>query len=291
MPCYHPLAAWYSRRKNESGKRGITFRMSEGLPHRLRPVEVPCGTCIGCKLERSRQWAMRCLHESKEHEVSSFVTLTYDDEHLAANGSLVPEHYQLFMKRLRKAVGPVRFFQAGEYGEALGRPHHHAILFGYWPSDCRFYKVGESGEKLYSSAELERLWGQGLCSVGHVSFESAAYIARYTLKKVVGSGADAWYGSRIPEFLTMSRRPGIGHGFAIRYREEIYRGDSCVVRGAECKPPRYYDSLEERFAPSVLGKIKARRRRAAADSVDNSGKRLVVREAVKTAAIGFLRRT
>lgn len=283
MPCYHPLAAWYSRERGASGKRGITFRLSEGFKD--KPLALPCGRCIGCRLEKARQWALRCLHESKLWERNCFVTLTYDDKHVPEDGSLRPRDYVLFMKRLRKRYGEgVRFFHCGEYGESLGRPHHHAILFNVDFEDKWFYKsVG--GNTLWTSKVLDGLWQQGFCSVGQVSFESAGYVARYALKKVTGPAAESHYGGRVPEYLTMSRRPGIGKAFFEKYRSDFYPSDECVVRGVVTKPPRYYDKLLEESAPSVLSGVKAARVRAALDDPDSTGSRLIVREEVKTAAV------
>lgn len=288
MPCYHPLPAWYSKSRGESGKRGITFKLSEGFKD--RPLQLPCGTCIGCKLERSRQWAMRCMHEAKMHERNCFITLTYDDAHVPKNGSLNPDHFVNFMKRLRKAYGEgIRFFHCGEYGENFGRPHHHALLFNHSFEDLKYYKTVNDC-RLYESLSLERLWGHGLCVVGDASFESAAYIARYTLKKVVGEYASEHYKGRVPEYLTMSRRPGLGRGFVDKYRHDIYRRDSVIVRGVECKPARYYDSVHEKFAPVSMERIKIRRRGRAAVDVDSTGRRLIDREAVKEASISSLSR-
>lgn len=287
MPCYHPLPAWYCREKNASGKRSITFSPGSGTHGTL---QVPCGTCIGCKLERARQWAMRCMHEASLWDDNVFVTLTYDDEHLPPGGSLVPEHYVLFMKKLRYYYGNgIRFFHCGEYGEKLGRPHHHALLFNLdFPDKVLLPREGVN--PLYRSPSLDSIWGHGFASIGAVSFESAGYIARYTLKKVVGPGASEHYANRVPEYLTMSRKPGIGRGWIDKFGAGVYRDDSCIVNGAECKPPRYYDNVAEVVRPSVMKKIRYRRARDAASSDDNSGKRLLVREAVKKAAVSTLTR-
>lgn len=287
MPCYHPLPAWYAKRLNESGKRGVTFRLSDGWSS--HPVELPCGRCVGCRLERSREWAVRCVHESKAWDVSSFVTLTYSDEQLPDRGSLRPRDFVLFMKRLRKEVPGVRFFQCGEYGEKLSRPHHHAILFNCGFSD-RVLLREKFGVRLYRSAQLERLWPFGISSVGDATFESAAYVARYAMKKVTGPGAAEHYQGRVPEYLTMSRRPGIGRGFIEKFRGDVYPWDEVISRGHRMKPPRYYDKVLEDLAPSVLRGVKSRRREAAAIDPDKSGKRLVVREAVKEAAVKNLAR-
>ncbi|WNK14368.1 MAG: replication initiator protein [Microvirus sp.] len=288
MPCYHPLPAWLSQEVNESGKRGIVFRMTEGFID--KPVELPCGTCVGCRLERAREWAVRCMHESKLYASNAFVTLTYDDENLPKNGSLVPERFVLFMKRMRYYYSGIRFFHCGEYGDRTERPHHHALLFNCELPDGVFLSTGESGERLYRSDFLERAWGHGNVSFGAVTFESAGYVARYSMKKLRGAAGLRYYGDRVPPYGTMSRRPGIGHDWALRFMPDWYRDDALIVNGVESKPPRYYDSLYEKFAPEAMRRVKAARVRAALDSPDNSGRRLVVREAVKSSAIALLER-
>lgn len=288
MPCFHPIPGWLAKRVNESGKRGIVFDVSAGFKD--KPVEVPCGKCVGCRLERSRQWAVRCLHESKLHDSSLFVTLTY--ETVPPGGSLRPRDFVLFMKRLRITHPGVRFFQCGEYGEQLSRPHHHAILFNCFFSDQRYYK-SRGDIRLYTSKELEKIWTHGQCSVGQVTFESAAYVARYAMKKVYGNN-EAYYGGRVPEYVTMSRRPGIGSVFVDRFRKDIYPCDEVIVRGVRCRPPKYYDGILERDAPTAFAKLKRRRRVVQAEHIAALGgehenaKKLIVREVVKRAAISHL---
>ena len=130
MPCFSPLDGYRSRTVNASGKRSIVFDIHEGFHD--RPVSVPCGQCVGCRLEKSRQWAMRCVHEASLYDENCFITLTYDDEFLPVGGSLDKGAFPRFMKRLRKKFEPrrIRFYHAGEYGDRFGRPHYHALLFG-----------------------------------------------------------------------------------------------------------------------------------------------------------------
>lgn len=238
MPCYHPIPAWFGKVRNALGKRPIVFNPGNGYVD--KPLQVPCGRCIGCQLERSRQWAMRCMHEAKLYDENCFVTLTY--EKLPPGGSLVPKHMVDFLKRLRFHYGnrAIRYIQCGEYGEMLSRPHHHAILFNLDFPDKRAHG-GDGDCKTYVSESLDKLWSHGYCVIGSATFESAGYIARYALKKVVGQRAASWYNGRVPEYMTMSRRPGIGFGHVVRHGRDIYPSDECVVRGVACRPPRYYD--------------------------------------------------
>lgn len=279
MPCYHPLAAWYApnRELRPGRRRTITFRLE---PNHLGQLNLPCGRCIGCRLERSRQWAIRCMHEAQMHSTNYFATLTYDQDHVPKDGSLRPEDYVLFMKRLRKALPPgVRYFQCGEYGDQLARPHHHALLFNAPFNDVRLLPNQET--RLYSSRQLDQLWGQGRTILGRVTFESAAYVARYSLKKVTGPAAEAHYAGRHPEYCTMSRRPGIGSTWLDKFRNDVYPGDAIILRGGtESRPPRYYDS---KLPHRVLAALKLRRELQARDDPESTGPRLIVREAVTTA--------
>ena len=139
MPCYSPLTA-YKGKSTDSGKMCLSFKRSEGLFGSFSAINLPCGQCIGCRLERSRQWAVRCMHEASLHDENSFLTLTYSDENLPPGGSLHLPDFQNFMKRLRKSIAPkrVRFYHCGEYGDILSRPHYHALLFGYDFDDRKF---------------------------------------------------------------------------------------------------------------------------------------------------------
>ena len=152
MVCYHPITAWRSLEgRGANGKWPLVFNKRDGYCD--LEVQVPCGQCVGCRLERSRQWAIRCVHEASLHSRNCFITLTYDDAHLPGI-SLVPRDYVLFMKRLRKMFGAgIRFFHCGEYGSINFRPHHHAIIFNFDFEDKVLWSV-RSGVRLYRSAAL-----------------------------------------------------------------------------------------------------------------------------------------
>jgi len=284
VPCYHPI---------DVNKRGFTDLK----------VTVACGRCIGCRLDKSRDWATRCIHEAQLHEQSCFVTLTYDDKHLPPGGTLVPRDYQLFMKRLRKArTKKIRFFHCGEYGETSGRPHYHALLFGVSFPDQKQCSSGDF--PLYSSAELDRLWGLGACKIGHVTHDSAAYCARYVMKKVTGDLAPDHYRYTDPdtgevfdlhhEYATMSRRPGLGAGWLHKFLGDVYPEDFVAKRdGSQAPVPVYYDKLLKRVSPETFDAIKSNRLTRALDPKQRSNStpaRLAVREEVKKSAISQLRR-
>lgn len=303
MPCYSPLQAWRGT-KLQSGKRSVVFHPPS---RHAESLNLPCGQCVGCRLERSRQWAMRCLHESSLYDRNCFITLTYDNEHLPKNGSVDVREFQLFMKRLRKAYPEdrIRFFHCGEYGEKGGRPHYHACLFGFDFPDKVLYSVS-NGNRLYVSRSLYNLWGNGAFErqlIGDVTFESAAYVARYIMKKVTGEAAADHYGNRRPEYITMSRRPGIGKGWYEKYRDEVYPADSVIVRGVEVKPPKYYDGLYDVDNHVGMDIVRSDRLIAGEKAFDlkfdkkgrvvseNQKFRLDVKREVKMSRISLLRRS
>lgn len=295
MACYYPRKGYRSKSVNPSGKRSIVFNLNQGF--RDLPVVVPCGQCIGCRLEHSRQWAMRLVHEKSLHETSCFITLTYATENLPKDNSLRKRDFQLFMKKLRKwlAHKRIRFFHCGEYGENFGRPHYHAIIFGHDWSDKELKFVTKRGDKVYTSKKLEELWGLGLVSTAEVTFESAAYVARYVTKKVTGEKAIHHYNKidlstgeilseRSPEYVTMSRRPGIGKDWFSKYTSDVFPHDRVVLRGRKMKPPKYYSALYEIHYPEDYARVKALRLKAAKKpevQADNTHERLRVRETIQ----------
>lgn len=258
MPCYRPLNAWRSSVFNpKTRKFGITFSAKDAV--RDLPLELPCGRCIGCRLEKSRQWAMRAVHEASLHDLNSFLTLTYSPEYLPSNGSIVPKHMVDFVKRLRKRVDvPLRTFGCAEYGERGGRPHYHLCVFGWYPSDAAILKSTPAGN-LYRSPLLEETWTFGHSSVGELNFETAAYVARYVTKKLSGERASE-YGDRLPErSICVSRRPGLGRDWIDLYRSEVYPSDRVVIRGREMRPPNYYDRVFEPDFPEAFESVRKER--------------------------------
>lgn len=313
MPCYSPITGYRSRVKNDSGKYPVVFNMNDGWID--KPVQVPCGQCIGCRLERSRQWAMRCVHEASLYDQNCFITLTFNDDYLSENRSLCKSDFQNFMKRLRKCFlsiekpdwinklypsmiwipfDKIRYFHCGEYGDKLDRPHHHACLFGLDFPDKVLWSVRDN-VKLYRSKILENLWEFGHSTIGDVTFESAAYVARYCMKKITGDKADAYYAGRVPEYTTMSRRPGIGLDWLKKFHADVYPDDKVVVRGdVLCKPPKYYDDkyseidlTKEKF----IDKLKLLRKKKAEGNPHNTYARLAVRESIKRQRVAQLRRS
>lgn len=231
---------------------------------------------------------MRCLHESQLYKQNCFITLTYEDKQLPEHGSLKYSDFQRFMKRLRKHTGlnRVRFYMCGEYGSETQRPHYHACIFGYDFPDKKPWRKTGSGSQSYRSASLERLWTHGNSEIGDVTFESAAYVARYCVQKVTGKNAKAHYGERTPEFNKMSLKPGIGANWFELWKKDVYPHDYVVIRGKETKPPKYYDKLLKRIDPDALEMIKENRELDGyRHHQDNSPDRLEVKRIVTQARV------
>lgn len=308
MPCYHPLHGFKSKHENASGKRSWVSKLSKAAS--AEGLSIPCGRCIGCRLERSRQWAIRCVHEAQLHEDNAFITLTYAPENVPLGGTLVKKDFQDFAKRLRKKAGRrLSYFHCGEYGERTRRPHYHALLFGYDFADKALFKKSADGSNIYTSELLQQLWPAGFCTTGAVTFESAAYVARYVMKKITGAAAADHYRTvdpetgeifnLLPEYTTMSLKcggpgepGGIGSRWYRRYKSDVYPSDFAVIRGREMKPPKYYDRLLEIEDPVAHAALKARRmEQALLRQADTTTARLRVREEVKQAQLNQLKRT
>lgn len=302
MGCYSPVRAWRGP-VSPSGKRPLVFKRP-GDRQEAFPLRVPCGGCFGCRLEYSRQWALRCMHEAESHSENCVLTLTYRDEDLPAGGSLDYRDFDLFMKRFRLEAGkPLRFYQCGEYGEKLSRPHHHVLVFGFDFPDKRLFTRTVNGSRLYTSDMADRLWRKGHTLVGDLTYESAAYVSRYVMKKIKGKKALDFYGEKLPEKCTMSRRPGIGAEWFAKFGRDVYPSDQVIVGGYPQKPPRFYDSRLELLDPTLFNRLKRARVVRGKRMVphvlangktimvdDNDSFRLVVKEEVKKAQMSSLKR-
>ncbi len=227
-------------------------------------------------------WAVRCHHEASLHKQKCFLTLTYNEEHLPENGSIEKRIMQLFIKRLRKKYGNgIRYLLCGEYGSKLMRPHYHVLLFGHNFKDQILWQV-QNGQEHYRSAELEELWknpetnkSYGFSTVGALTFESAAYVARYITKKITGVLSEKHYEhinihtgevtNRLPEFITMSRRPGIGKKYYDLHKEDFFNPetDGVLMKSGnkilKVKTPRYYEKMYDIEEPEKLKLIHQRR--------------------------------
>lgn len=273
MACYSPLKG-YAIGKTINGKTDYHITSYDTIMYdcdgNIREyVEIPCGRCIGCRLQYSRMWADRCLAESTLHDDSYFVTLTYDDYNIPKSNydidketgevktscTLVKRDFQLFMKRLRKNYkydNNLRFYMAGEYGSQTARPHYHAIIYGLKLDDLKLYKRTPLGFNLYNSEFVNECWQhKGHVVIAEVTWETCAYTARYIMKKQTGSKAEEVYEryNIIPPFTLMSRRPGIAKEFYEQNKERLIKFGEVDIStkkgGKKIKSVKYFNKFLE----------------------------------------------
>jgi len=261
VACYNPIAVSLSPRGTDGKKTIVWAPSKEGF----QSINLPCGQCVGCRISKAQSWATRCLAEASLHSENSFITLTYDDDHLKSS-SLVKEDFQKFFKRLRRYYPEkeIRYYACGEYGDLTERPHFHACVFGLDFEDKIPYKKDDKNP-LWTSEILNERWGKGFCIIGQVNFETAAYVARYIGKKILGTNKYAEdlravvYKGREPEFALMSRRPGIAKKWFELYSNDVYPSDEIIQNGVPLAVPRYYDILLEKSDFELFEKIKKER--------------------------------
>lgn len=223
MVCYNPKPAreiWVRKINEKTGEiydtKEIKFiswqDVDEKTPFKNGVTMIPCGKCEGCMISKSQDWATRCYLESQNHAVSCFLTLTYSNDNLPKKRTLKKADLQKFWKRLRKATGKkILYLACGEYGPRTLRPHYHAAVFGWKPTDLKPYKKNPTGDWLYTSKETQKIWGKGFVVVGQITYESAAYIARYVMKKAYGITDEIHLkANKEKEFNLSSRRPALG---------------------------------------------------------------------------------
>jgi hypothetical protein len=316
MPCYSPLiriedtSKWLKATDGHYYHPAKIQKASNILGERLEDMDektenilwkygytpIPCGNCIGCRLDYSREWANRGYLEAKCWEQNYFVTLTYDDEHLTKldfteddqgftysdpewNGTLVPKDFTQFIKSLRQIMKRdyneegIRFMGCGEYGEEGERPHYHLIFFNLnLPVETFYSPKIKNGNTYWQNKIIERAWDKGISNISDATWNTIAYTARYITKKINGKTSSQHYaelGQR-KEFFRVSRMPGIGYPYYEKYKDEIYKNDNIIIKNKEgaiaSKPPKYFDKLYEQENPEKFRKIKIKRSKQARNS-------------------------
>lgn len=291
MPCYNPLRVY--RLPFGPDKGSVTLKRPwppEDDKEGWNVFWVGCGKCVGCRLERARFWAVRCMLERKCHEVACFVTLTYDNEHMPHDGNLDKVALRNFWKRLREKLSPVRirYFAAGEYGSKTYRPHYHAIIFGWSPLDLE--RIGRSslGDYYYTSRILADVWQNGQVVVGECTYQSCGYVARYCLKG--WSKENTMLGGRVRPFVVMSRSPGIGGKYYDDYKRSLAGNDTVVVDGRRSILPRFFVEKIKVDYPELYAILHDRRLRNALNRPSDSPERLAAREEYRKLKVAKLER-
>lgn len=277
--CVSPM---YGRWLPKEGKYKILSEPWTGSPfYHPRDIMIPCGGCIECRLAKSRHWADRMMLELDHSKTAIFATLTYapDCVHLAMFDdndepifTLDKRDVQLWLKRLRRHFEPreIRFYLSGEYGDKTQRPHYHAILYGLsladFPDSLSISK-NEFGQTIYFSPLFSSIWGLGNCTIANVSWQTCAYVARYTMKKLTGGLADVYaFRNQLPPFALMSRKPGIAGYYPIEHpdcMEKSYlyvRDDFGVSPRNKLRVPKYIFDKLALSNPDLYAKLKSERR-------------------------------
>lgn len=283
MPCFRPVTCWQPL-------DGGAISFSERKDH--REIQIPCGQCIGCRINRQQMWAFRALAEASLHPSNWFLTLTYSNENLPAHGALQHRDWQLFAKRVRKSLGPFRYLMCGEYGPQTLRPHYHALLFGLELPDAKPSGL-RRGHTVFKSEALHRNWGLGLIELGSVSPMSARYCAGYVLK-------DTRQPSRVIEdtgeivtlpapYGRMSLKPGLGDAWIRRYYPEVFAHGACFSQDKRYRIPDRFKHILDGIDPVAYETLQADAVGQATISPDNSPERLAVRELLATQSLARTR--
>ncbi len=250
--------------ENYSGLKvdfGSHFSHTEGL-NDIYYVQIPCGKCIGCRMDYSRSWADRMTyHAIGKDDCSYFITLTYDDVHLDDLEhsdsydlyALNYDHSTQFVKNLRNKFrdAELDYYYSGEYGDASMRPHFHFIVYNIFIPDLVFDKLNDNGDPLYTSSTIDRLWGKGFAVIGKFNWRSAAYTARYVEKKRDGRLMSEYDAVGLtPEKCRCSRRPGLAHDYYLDHYADIWKNnglsvDRIVNAKGQLGIPRYFRKLAE----------------------------------------------
>lgn len=280
MSCNAPIRAFQLMAKNSEGKNVILFNEKDVRGKNYIETELPCGRCMGCRIEKARSLAIRCMHESEMFEFNCCLTLTYDDDHIDEDHSLRPDDWKTFIHNLRqtdegfqevicpddKIRRPIRYIQTGEYGDIDQRPHHHAMLFNYDFIDKQYLYTSDAGQRYYESQRLEELWPHGIAHISEVNSSAANYICRYCTKKIIEEIEETKY-QRInentgeiyevlPEYSTKSNRPGLGRFWLDKYGKETFDRGYLYSNGHKAAIPKYYERIMETINPCSVYKVK-----------------------------------
>lgn len=257
--------------------QSLIFHMPEGITHphykaNYEKLGLPCGHCPECLKGRALEWAIRnyCeLHQSPGPDW--FITFTYDEEHLPADGSLDFKHMTDFIKRLRKWYS-LRYYYAGEYGTDTFRPHFHACLYGLDldQSDFQVWAT-EDGQQTWVSEKLNKIWGHGRVVIGHLNMASIQYVTKYITKRVYGAESNDHYrrfdeNNKVyhltPENNRMSRKPALGTKFFEIYGKQYDcpELDWFVMEGGFKAPvPKHFTRMMKETNPEAVELIKESR--------------------------------
>lgn len=220
---------------------------------------LPCGKCAECLSKRALEWAIRAKHEIAIHNENSFITLTYNPDSLPSH-QVLKDPFQKFMKRLRKSLKrDIRYMVSHEYGSKFFRPHHHAIIFGWNPKEQYEPRRTKSGETIFRSHELEKLWTNGFSSVGTANEKTAYYIASYATKGkrhtiTLPNGELI----TVSDSMDVSKRPSIGYTYLMDNANQLINSKTPLPRYYTKKLEEHHPDLYEQYENNKLLNLKTR---------------------------------
>lgn len=80
MTCYNPLPGTVLAGGQVIIHKRFKYDRKPTPAHLGRDLQVPCGKCIGCRLDTVQGWTTRCMHEAQLHKHNCALTLTYSDD-------------------------------------------------------------------------------------------------------------------------------------------------------------------------------------------------------------------
>lgn len=269
MTCTRPIKAWIQTEarldipaKDYYALKKVSFRPIKG---RIE-IEIPCGHCLGCRLDHANMWATRCEMERKNWQHNCFVTLTYNNDNLPVNknnlATLKKKDLQDFFKRLRyhesgkeewtltDEKNPIRYFACGEYGPKGGRPHYHAIIFNWVPDDLKFYKFNKYGDPIYTSKKLQGIWGKGFVTVEFACEHNIQYCCQYVNKKAGIAPQSREYTGEIKREWRIDERNGEPYEHFIRVQKrpkELREPEFITMSRAVGIGKKYYEENKEKI--------------------------------------------
>lgn len=185
-----------------------------------RTMQVPCGKCYACLINKSRDWFVRIHFESKVWQRAYFITLTYDSRF--CDGNVHKEHLQKWFKRFRKAGFEFKYFAISEYGPATQRPHYHVILL--------------TNDRL-TPEDIRKSWKKGFITISNINSQRIYYCTRYMSRK------ETHVEGRNDNFMLSSRRPALGLGFferSLKKHLDQLTPQTLYIDGVSYRVPRYY---------------------------------------------------
>lgn len=216
----------------------------------IRSFEVPCGHCLNCLIKKQSQLTFlaqrELLDRYKKNQSASFVTLTYDDNHLPFNDigfvTLRKKDVQNFLKNVRRNMEyhnvskPFKVLYCGEYGDgshstsktgvSTCRPHYHIAFIGLSPEEIKVF--------------TRKLWKNGLCDVGPLTSGGLRYICKYMTKACPDKEVKAIREAAEVENPFICHSIGLGKTWIERNMQKIVDDEFCFnINGKKYMFPKY----------------------------------------------------